>query len=94
MEKQQKKTPNHPIWLLVLKITEAVIKAFENFLNIQIVIGGKKQNGKGKSFGKWISNTGIHSSLQNIPLAQGSNKLQQSIVMLAQFYLTKNENRD
>lgn len=51
--KTTKKNPNHPIWLLVLKITEAVIKAFENFLNIQIVIGGKgNKMGKGKSFGK------------------------------------------
>lgn len=49
MEKQQQKNPNNAIWLVVLKIMEAVIKAFENFLNIQIVIGGKsKQNGKGK----------------------------------------------
>lgn len=53
MEKQQQKNPNHPICLVVLKIMEVVIKAFENFLNIQIVMGKKANKmGKGKSFGK------------------------------------------
>ena len=52
-EKTNKKNPNHSIWLVVLKIMEAVIKAFENFLNIRIVIAEKANKiGKGKSFSK------------------------------------------
>lgn len=52
-EKTNKKIPNHSIRLVVLKIMEAVIKAFENFLNIRIVIGEKANKiGKGKSFSK------------------------------------------
>lgn len=37
----KKKNPNHPILVTGAQNMEAVIKAFENFLNIQIVIGGK-----------------------------------------------------